>query len=136
MDDEPFTDYEHKLPLQKMTSVTVDGDLSLYNVKVDRVSSLLVVRCTYTCMLRPMIGHPGADAGGSDLPFWGLQISNKRRNTSLFLCADAFPYTTTEPHTHFGNPGSAPDNLLCIPCVFHFPFQQNVIIAKAIMFYC
>ena len=40
MDDFYFAEYDHKLPISKFTHAVIDGDISLYGVKVNRVSTL------------------------------------------------------------------------------------------------
>ena len=40
IDDYYFAEYDHKLPVQKFTHVTIDGDISLYGVKVNRVGQI------------------------------------------------------------------------------------------------
>ena len=43
MDDYYFAEYDHKLPIQKITHAVIDGDISLYGVKINRVSVLLTL---------------------------------------------------------------------------------------------
>ena len=40
MDDFYFAEYDHKLPINKFTHAVIDGEISLYGVKVNRVSTL------------------------------------------------------------------------------------------------
>ena len=47
MDDYYFAEYDHKLPIHKITHAVIDGDISLYGVKVNRVSILLTLHVVY-----------------------------------------------------------------------------------------
>ena len=55
VDGEYFADYDHSLPLESLNCLTVEGDIALYNLQVQKV--IVLHQCLYSMLYRSYSIH-------------------------------------------------------------------------------